>query len=386
VPRAVVTLDILGTKVELEQPVEYRLADDIRGEIRRNIQIVPKISVEMDQSLIIVPYSLRPQMRTLTMSVVNNSSKPVAGSVLLNINSPAAWNYKASSKTFDLKRTGERSLITFDVTIPARTKAGSYQILGQAGVGEALETASMRMIAYPHIQTHRFYTKAAADVKLLELKTAPAKIGYVMGSGDRVAEAIRQMGFVVSIISENELASGDLSKYDTIVVGIRAYQVRPDVVANNKRLLDFASNGGTLVVQYQLPGYTQQNLAPYPAQQGPRVVGENAAVKVLKPEHQLFNFPNRINDADFAGWVQERNLYNFSTMDPKYTGLLESHDSGDAENAGGLVIADIGKGKFIYCSYSLFRQLPAGVPGAYRLLANLVSQPRNNLTRQPKKK
>jgi hypothetical protein len=170
------------------------------------------------------------------------------------------------------------------------------------------------------------------------------------------------------------LASGDLSRFDTIVVGIRAYQVRPDLVANNKRLTDFVTSGGTLIVQYQLPDtYAQRSLVPFPTQMGPRVVDENASVKILQPAHQIFNFPNKISDEDFKGWVQERNLYNFSQMDPKYIGLLESHDAGEPENAGGLVIADIGKGKYIYCSYSLFRQLPAGVPGAYRLLANMLS-------------
>jgi len=374
-PRAVVTLDILGNKVEFERPIEFRYADDVRGEIRRDLEVVPKISVELDQSLLIVPYSEKPQTREIAMSVVNNSVRPVTGAVSLNINSPSEWKYTASSSTFDLKRSGERASIIFDVTIPARTKAGSYQIVGQAAISEALATTTMRTLAYPHIQTHRIYRKATTDVKLFELKTSPVKVGYVMGSGDRVADAIKQMGFDVSIISETELASGDLSKYDTIVVGIRAYQVRPDVVANNKRLLDFASNGGTLIVQYQLPQYAQMNALPYPAQMGPRVVDENAPIKILQPMHPILNSPNKITDDDFKGWVQERNLYNFSTMDAKYSGLLESHDAGEAENSGGLVVADVGKGRFIYCSYSLFRQLPAGVPGAYRLLANMLSLP-----------
>ena len=375
-PTAIVTLDIHGAKVDFEQPVEYRFADDIRGEIRRNVEIVPAVSIELSQSLMIVPYSEKAQTRTATMSVVNNSSRPISGTASLNISGPTEWSRKPSSIAFDLKRTGERASISFDVTVPARTKAGSYRILGQAAMGELVSSTSMRTLAYPHIQTHRIYQNAVTDVKLFDLKTVHAKVGYINGSGDRVADAIRQMGFDVAIISENELASGDLSKYDTIIVGVRAYQVRPDVVANNKRLFDFASNGGTLIVQYQLPAYAQQNLAPFPAQQGPRVVDENAPVKLLIPEDPIFKSPNKITDADFAGWVQERNLYNFSTMDPKYKGLLESHDAGETENAGGLVIADVGKGKYIYCSYSLFRQLPAGVPGAYRLLANLVSQPR----------
>lgn len=232
----------------------------------------------------------------------------------------------------------------------------------------------MQTLAYEHIQTHRIYRPAKVDVKLIDLQVAPVRVGYIRGSGDRVYEAIQQLGLEIEEVDERTLASGDLSKFDTIVVGIRAYQVRPDLVSNNRRLIDFAEKGGTLIVQYQLPQtYSQQNLAPFPAQQGPRVVDENAPVKILQPTHPIFNFPNKITSADFEGWVQERNLYNFSTMDPKYVGLLESHDAGEPENKGGLVVADIGKGKYIYCSYSLFRQLPAGVPGAYRLLANLLN-------------
>ena len=376
VPRAVVTLDVLGTKVDFGQPIEFRFADDTRGEIRRNLEVVPSVSVELDQALLIVPYSEKAQVRRITMSVTNQSSKPVKGTVSLGIDSPIFWKYTASNSTFDLKRAGEKASIMFDVVMPAKTKSGNYQINGQATIGEGLANSTMHTVAYPHIQTHRLYRRAATDVKVFDLKTSPVKIGYVEGSGDRVPEAIRQMGFDLEMISESELSGGDLSKYDTIVVGIRAYQVRPDVVANNKRLLDFANNGGTLIVQYQLPAYAQQNLAPYPMQMGPRVADENAPIKILQPTHPIFNVPNKITNADFLGWIQERNLYNFSTMDAKYTGLLESHDPGEAENNGGLVIADVGKGKYIYSSYSMFRQLPAGVPGAYRLFANILSFPK----------
>jgi hypothetical protein len=149
--------------------------------------------------------------------------------------------------------------------------------------------------------------------------------------------------------------------------------VRPDLVANNRRLTDFMNAGGTLVVQYQLTAYAQQNLAPYPMQMGPRTVDEEAKVTFARPEHPILNTPNKITDADFDGWVQERNLYNFSTMDERYSGLLETHDANEPENFGGLVVADVGRGKYVYCSYSMFRQLPAGVPGAYRLFANIVS-------------
>lgn len=370
------SLEVDGTKVSVERPIEYRFADDIRGEIRRNVDVVPQGTLELDQSMMIVPYSEKAQMKRVVLTVTNYSIKPLAGTVNLNINSDREWQVTASSKTFDIQRSGERQTISFDVSIPAKTKAGTYRIDAQAAMGEALGSSAMRVIAYPHIQTHRFYRRATTEVKVIDLKTAPVKVGYLAGSGDRVPEAIRQMGFDLEMISESELASGRLSRFDVIVVGIRAYQVRPDLVANNKRLLDYASGGGTLIVQYQLPAYAQQNLAPFPMQMGPRVTDENAEVKIVVPESPIFNFPNKIGPSDFTGWVQERNLYNFSTMDAKYTGLLESHDGTEAENKGGLVIAEVGKGKYIYCSYSLFRQLPAGVRGAYRLLANMLSLPK----------
>lgn len=355
------------------RPVEYRYADDTRGEIRRNVDVVPGVSVEVDQSLLIVPFSTRPQKRQIALSITNQSNKPVSGVVSLNMDAAAEWKYSASSATFNLKKSGERTTIVFDVTIPAGTKAGSYRIGGNAMIGEALASSTMRTLAYPHIQTHRLYRRADTAVKVFDLKVTPSKIGYIAGSGDQMPEAIRQIGLGVELLDAKYLSSGDLSKFDVIVAGIRVSEVRPDFAANNQHLLDWVNDGGTLIVQYQRPIYAQQNLTPFPAQMGPRVSDENAKVTILQPAHPIFNFPNQITDADFEGWVQERNLYNFSTMDPKYTGLLESHDAGEAENKGGLVVADIGKGKYVYCSYSLFRQLPAGVPGSYRLLANMLS-------------
>ena len=375
-PYVEVRLEVLGTEVLLTQPVEYRYADDTRGEIRRNVNVVPAVSIELDQSTLIVPYSEKPQKRRLTVTVINLSNKAVSGTADLNMNGDKAWSYSSDNKTFELKRKGETATIGFDVTVPAKAKPGSYQIVGQAAIGDGVASSTMHSVVYPHIQTHRIYRKAAVDVRVFDLKIAPVRIGYVSGSGDRVPEAIKQMGFSVEMIDEPKLASGNLAGYDAIVVGIRASEVRPDFVANNTRLLNYAKNGGTVIVQYQRPVYAQQGLTPYPAQMGPRVADENAAVKILVPDHPIFNFPNTITDADFTGWVQERNLYNFSTMDEKYVGLLESHDVGEPENKGGLVVADVGKGKFVYCSYSLFRQLPAGVSGAYRLLANMLSLPK----------
>lgn len=375
---AEVKVEINGTEITLNQPVQFRYADPARGEIRRELNVVPALSVSVDQKLLIVPQSKRTQTRTLTMSITNNSAKAVSGIVSLNINAANDWPFTANSRTFSLKSKGEKATVRFDVTIPAKTKPGTYNISANAMVGESLATQTMNTIAYPHIQTHRFYTRAETSVNVLELKVAPVKVGYIMGSGDEVPDAIRQMGRDVTMLEEKDLASGDLSKYDSIFVGIRASETRPDFVSNNQRLLDYVKSGGNLIVQYQRGGFTQ--LLPFPATTSPRVVDENAKVTILQPHHPFFCVPNKITDEDFKGWVHERNLYNFNTFDANYTPLLESHDAGEAENKGGLVTARIGKGNWTYCSYSFFRQLPAGVGGAYRLFANLLSQ-----SRAPKK-
>lgn len=370
---AEVTVEIGGNPIVFTRPLEFRFADDTRGEVRREINVVPRVSVSLDQEMIVIPYSERPQTRRVVVTVTNNGRRAVTGSVDLSAAGSTLLS-RVPSPVLDLKRAGERASFPFEVTVPARTKPGTYRLTGYAKIDGANSSSDMNVISYPHIQTHRTYRSASATVTVIDLKIAPVKIGYITGSGDKVDDAIRQMGFDLEELDESTLAAADLSRFDTIVVGIRAYQVRPDVAANNQRLLDYAKNGGTLIVQYQLPpSYSQQNLPPFPAQTGPRVSDENAPVTIVDPAHPIFNAPNKITARDFEGWVQERNLYNFSNMDPRYTGLLESHDAGEPENKGGLVVADIGKGKYVYCSYSLFRQLPAGVPGAYRLLANLIN-------------
>ncbi len=380
--KAEIKFAIGGTEFSLEQPVEYRFADDIRGEIRRDLNVVPKVSLSFDQNLLIVPQSDKAQTGKIVLSVTNNSSNATSGEAKLIL----PENLKSSSRTtnFDLKTKGAKTSLTFDVTIPANIKISDFDISGQAIVNGETFTQTLNEIAYPHIQTHRFYTDAKTKVVVLNLKVAAVKVGYIMGSGDAVPEAIRQMGLEVDLINENDLTGGDLSRFDTIVVGIRAYQVRRDLISNNQKVLDFARNGGTLIVQYQRPDYVSQNLQPFPASMTDsqrttagttaRVVDENAKVTILDRSNRVFNFPNKITDADFSGWVQERNLYNFTTFDGKYTPLLESHDVGELENKGGLVTAEIGKGKYVYCSYAFFRQLPAGVPGAYRLFANLLNK------------
>ena len=368
---AEVSAEIGGEPVVITAPVQYRYADDIRGELRRELNVVPALDISLDSNLIIAPTASLPHAARVAVRVANNSQGPVGGDVRLRL--PEGWAARPPAAPFKLSKKGERAAVVFNVTVPRGVEPGEYKLSAQATSGGTTYELDMREIAYPHIQTHRIYAPAEARVRVLDLRVAPVRVGYVMGSGDAVPAAIERMGLQVTMLGEDELSAGDLSRFDTIVVGVRASQVRPDFVANHNRLLDFVRAGGALVVQYQRPDYA--GLAPFPAKIGPRVTDEAAPVTILQPAHQAFNFPNRIGADDWAGWVQERSLYNFTAFDPRYVPLLESHDAGEEAQRGGEVYAEIGRGKYVYTSYAWFRQLPSGVPGAYRLFANLVSLP-----------
>jgi LmbE family N-acetylglucosaminyl deacetylase len=378
-------LEIGGEEITVKRDVQFRYADDIRGEIRRDVAIVPRVAVALDSNLIVAPASNKPSKHKIVVSVTNNAPGETKGTVKINL--PNGWTTAPASADFALKKRGEKTAAAFDLTIPANAKIDDYRLVANALVNNQTFDQTMQIIAYPHIQTHRRYTRAEIAAKVLDLKVAPVRVGYVMGSGDKVPEAIQRLGLNVTMLEEKDLSTGDLARFDTIVVGIRASQVRPDFVANNNRLLDFVRNGGTLIVQYQQQEYIQNNLAPFPARMDAvingnqrisnvRVTDENAPVKILVPDHPVFNFPNKITDADWQNWIQERNLYTFSTFDAQYTPLLESHDEGEPEGKGGMVYAQIGRGHYVYNAYSFFRQLPTGNPGAYRIFANMLSLPK----------
>lgn len=373
---AEVKMEIGGQEITVEKEVQYRYADDIRGEIRRDLNIVPAVTVGLESNLLIAPVSAKVQKHRLVMTVTNNSPNAVKGNGKFNV--PSGWTLSPNSGDFSLAQKGDKTALSFEVTIPANAKTDSYKLTANATVDGKTFDWQMQEIAYPHIQTHRIYSKADVTAKVLDLKIAPVKIGYIMGSGDKVPQAIRRLGLDVAMLDEKFLSTGNLNQFDTIVVGIRASQVRPDFVANNGRLNEFVKNGGTLIVQYQQNEYIRQNLQPLPAKMDSniRTVDENAPVKILQPANPVFNFPNKISDADFTNWVQERNLYTFTEFDSNYIPLLETHDEGEPESKGGMLYAEIGKGKYIYTAYSWFRQLPVGNAGAYRIFANMLSLPK----------
>ncbi len=369
-----ITAEIGGVSVTLVVPVEYRFADRIRGELRRDLNVVPAVSVELASNLEIVPVSRAGEASRVAVRVQSHAARALAGHARLVL--PGGWTSVPAEVPFELAASGARTAAVFMVRAPADLSVGSYRIRAEALVdGERFDTA-MQTVAYPHIQTHRLYRAAEALVQAVDLGVAPVTVGYIMGSGDRVPEAIERLGLEVTLLEADDLRTGDLSRFDTVVVGIRASQARPDFVANNGRLLDYVRAGGSLVVQYQQTDYVRRDLTPLPAEMRSRVSVETAPVRMLEASHPVFTYPNRITDDDWGGWVQERNLYAFTSFDPAYTPLLESNDPGEAPQRGGQVYVRLGKGHYLYTSYAWFRQLPAGVPGAYRMFANLLSLPR----------
>jgi LmbE family N-acetylglucosaminyl deacetylase len=374
--QAVIASRIGGAEVTRTQDVEFRFADPARGELRRRLDVVPPISVAVNDPLIIT--QAVPQRTTREVIVGAENLVPATQKGSLTLRVPDGWSVKPIEQPFSLDAAGDRMSARFTLSIPASAAVKEYRLEAIATVGDHRYTQTLHTIAYPHIQTHRFYTPAVADVQVIKLRVPSVRVGYVMGTGDDVASAIRLMGIPVTLLDSDALTTGDLSRFDTIVVGIRASEVRPDFVANHKRLLQWVESGGTLIVQYQAPDYAERGLPPYPARIAPptndaRVTDERAPVSILQPEHQVFTTPNRIAVEDWSGWVQERSVNDWTTFDPRYTALLESHDPGATPQRGGEEIARIERGYYVYTAYAWFRQLPAGVPGAYRLFANLLA-------------
>jgi LmbE family N-acetylglucosaminyl deacetylase len=371
---AVLPAEVGGVSVSLRAPVQFRFADAVRGELRRPLNVVPPMSVALADDLLIAPASARPVTRALAVRLVGHSETGAAGTVRLDV--PAGWKTTPAEAPFHVEGREQRTDVSFQIEIPGAAPAGAYPIAARATVGGATYEKGVRVLSYPHIQVHRILEPATATVRVFPLEVARVRVGYVVGSGDRVPEAIARMGLAVTRLDEETLFSGNLSDFDVIVVGILAAKVRPDFVSSHGRLLDWVKRGGTLVVQYQRSEYAEKGLPPFPARMNERVTDENAPVTVLAPKDPLFNFPNRIGPSDFEGWVQERSVSNMNPMDDHWTALLESHDEGDPQQKGLLIEAPVERGLYVYAAVSFFRQLPAGVPGAFRLFANLLSRPK----------
>ncbi|MCI0338708.1 MAG: PIG-L family deacetylase [Acidobacteria bacterium] len=376
IARARVEMDLSGERVVIDQPVEYRFSDKTFGEIRRELKVAPSLTLTVHPSLLVIPSESQNRTREISVEVTHNARRATNAAVKLI--APQGWKVETDNRPLAFTRQNERASRLFKVTPPAGA-TGTIDLKALAEANGREYASGYSVISYPHIETHFIYRPAITKIEVFDVQVASGlKVGYIMGSGDDGPEVLSQLGVNVKVIGPAELASGDLSVYDTIILGIRVYEVNDDVIANNKRLLDYVANGGTMIVQYNKEEFTRGNFAPYPVKmtRGVRVTDENAPITVLVPDHQLFNYPNKITEKDWHGWVQERGLYFLNEWDPRYTALLAAPDENGNLLKGGQLIAQYGKGNYLFTGYAWFRQFPAGVPGAYRLFANLVSLPK----------
>jgi LmbE family N-acetylglucosaminyl deacetylase len=360
--------------VDSERVVDVPTAGRGFGDVREPIRVIPELSVSLEPSILIAPLGNQPQQKQVSVTILGN----VAGDTVLRLQVPEGWTVEPAEYRIALAAAGQEATRRFAVRIPALATEGRFRIQAVADFQGKRFSRGYRIIAYPHIRSHLLYRDAVTHVEAFKVDTAPdLKIGYVMGAGDAVPGAIEQLGIGVSLLSAEDLTSADLGRYDTIVVGVRAYELRPDLVANQQHLVDYVREGGTLIVQYQTVEANSVTFAPYPAKLSrDRVVDETAPVTILEPGHAIFRWPNLITEQDFDGWIQERGLYFLDQWDERFVPLLESHDPGEPPRRGGMVMATYGKGTYVYTGYAWFRQLPAGVPGAFRIFANLLSLPR----------
>jgi LmbE family N-acetylglucosaminyl deacetylase len=360
-----------------EVPVEFRYVRDIyNGDKRMELSVVPAFSVKMTPPLAVIPESAKSVQREIHVAVTNGTKGAAQASVALDL--PAGWTATPASATLGFAHEDESLSARFEITAPAGVKTGEYTLRARVTSSGQTSAAGYQDIEYPHVQRRQVIKPAEIALKVIDVKTAPnLTVGYIVGVGDQVPAAIEQLGAKIAYIEQDELAWGDLSKYDVIVTGVRAYERRADLRAYNHRLLEYAERGGAVIVQYNKMEFNQAEYGPYPAKvSGNRVSDELVPVKVLQPSNAVFVYPNKIGEGAWANWVQERGLYFLGEKDAKYIDLVSMTDSykdNPGEKLGSMVEAKIGKGRWIYLGLGLWRQLPAGTVGAYQLLANLIS-------------
>src|SRR5450830_1153161 len=363
------TVRVDGVAVPFEAPVVFRRTDPVKGEIYRPFVITPPVMATFDEKVYAFG-SAQPKKVRVTLT----SGGATAG--VLRLRTEAGFSASPAEVPFAFTARGEERTLVFTVTPPSGAAVtAAATIAAEAVVNGKVFSKGVVRVDYPHIPLQTLFPPAEARVLRLDVKAPQAPVGYVMGSGDEVPDALRQMGYTVTLLSDDELENGDLSRYAAIVTGIRAYNTRPRLKLAEARLMDYVERGGTVVAQYNTTGdLVTEQLGPYPFKLSrDRVTVEEAPVRFLSPSSSLLTFPNRLTPADFDGWVQERGLYFPGTWDSRYETVIESHDPGESEKPGGLLFAKHGRGAFVYTGYAFFRQLPAGVPGAYRLFVNLVS-------------
>ncbi|MFN0205508.1 MAG: PIG-L family deacetylase [Planctomycetota bacterium] len=357
------------TKLEYIVPIIYRWVDPVQGELERPLEIAPKVTGRFDHEVYLFNNNAG---RKLSIKLTP-SGRAWKGS--LQFKAPKGWAVSPETLAFEIKDSNADHNVFVTVTPLAGAENGIFTVgIADDGAAEAPLKSVVR-ISYPHIPTQTLFPDLEAKLVHANVKITGKQIGYIAGAGDEVADALQQMGFVVTLLSDADLESADLSVFDTIVAGVRAYNTRKSLKKVQSRLNQYVENGGTYVVQYCTASEADTSgMGPFSFTLGrERVTVEEADVRFEKPEHVILNTPNKITKDDFNNWIQERGLYFASKWDSKYETVLGMNDPGESNKLGSVLYTRHGKGVFVYTGISFFRQLPAGVPGAYRLFANIVS-------------
>ena len=362
------TFSLNDESIEFNLPILYKSTDPIKGELYQPLVIAPQVTASLsDQAYLFVnqqPKNIEVNLKAFT--------KNVSGELIPIL--PKGWKASPEKIVFKFTQKGDIQLAVFQITPNAGSTTGSLRL--QVKTSGQTESKGFKTIRYDHIPNINLFPEAIVKLEVADLKIAGKRIAYIDGAGDLVANALQQVGYQVVHLSPSQVLLNDLSGYDAIVTGVRFFNINEEAKNIYSKLMDYVKNGGVLLEQYNVNnGLKTSTFGPYPFRLvNKRVTEEDAVVTFTKPGHAALNYPNKITNKDFEGWVQERGLYFAEDIDPKYETVLRMNDTGETTSDGSLLIADYGKGKFVYTSLSFFRQLPAGVSGAYRLFANLLAK------------
>jgi LmbE family N-acetylglucosaminyl deacetylase len=362
-----IVLQVNGQELRYLLNTKYRTVDPVAGVMRRPLVIAPPVFAKLADSVSVFPTS-QPKPISVHLTAATG---PVKGELKLGL--PQRWEVSPASVPIDLKAADGEMVTTFTIKPPDQNSEGTLRaIVSTDGRDYSLERVH---ISYPHIGVQTLMPPAEAKLVRADIRKKGDRIGYVPGAGDDVPESLEQIGYSVKILTEPEITAKNLAQFSAVVLGIRAYNTQDRISNWLPELFDYVKNGGVAIAQYNtLADLKTNQLGPYPLEiSRDRVTDENAEVRILAPNHPLMTTPNKITSKDFEGWVQERGLYFPNKWDPAWTPILSCNDPKEKPLDGGLLVAKFGKGFFVYTSYSWFRQLPAGVPGAYRLFANMLS-------------
>jgi hypothetical protein len=360
-------IDINGTTIPFERNVVYKYNDDVKGEVYQPLDIVPIVTSKLNEKVYIFNSN-----RSKTVTVKAKAGKDaISGTIKLSL--PEDWSVSPAEIPFIINKKGGEVLAVFKVS-PSK-EASEVDIKSIVTVNNQVFDKEKIDIDYPHIFKQMVLQPATAKGIRLKIKTKNEKIAYIMGAGDEIPKSLEQMGYSVVIIKPEHISTELLAPYDVVMTGIRAYNTVNALATKQKILLDFVKNGKTMIVQYNTLGdFVTDNFSPYKLKiSRDRVTDENAEVRFLAPNHQVLNYPNKITTDDFKGWTQEQGLYYPSEWDAAFTPILSSNDKGETPKDGALLVAKYGKGNYIYTGLSFFRELPVGVSGAFRLMANLIA-------------